>query len=798
MRNNVRSSPDDIDPLEIFAAIKRSLVKLLVLSLLVGLATYLVLSQMKPKFKSVAQLQFGGRAVVNPVGGSRQQSGRQGDVLQRVDKEAVASQVAVIKSRDLAIKLIKELKLLSNPEFNPKLAGGGLLGILGGRGSSGGVSVTDEVLLNYDRALKVFRGRDTRVISIQFSSSDAKLAARAANRLAELYLASRASQSVKQSFDAGAYLKPEIAKLKKQVQEAENRAETYRGTHNLFVAGSGAQRGTLNNAQLTDLTRALTRAQTQKAEAEARARTIRQLMRNGSADASPDVLRSPLIQQLKTQRVRVQRQLSELSATLLPAHPRMRQMRADLAGLNRQISAEIRKIADSLARGVNVAALRVKSIQASIDAMKSQVRDSSGNVAQLAELERGAKAKRQQLESLQARYQRALARQQTSAIPLEAELFSRARASTIPTLKKGPITALAMAGTFLLGLAFVITRELLAGSHSGGGSPNRGRRASDRHPQVHDKRQHPLDTGALIAEPYGLGVRTAASSSHGAARSEMAELSAGSIAIDRAAGAFAGSASGAGSGSGSGSGAEAPLKLQVEASQRFASYTDIGAVVRHIAGQRNAEGGLRSMIAAETSGGDAADVAIEVASHLAVGRARVILVDWSPTSKGLAPRLQLPARPGISELLRGDANFDDVIKCLPGSDVHFIAGGKNPAGSAAIFDADRLNLLLDALDEAYDHIIVHGSHKDASALFEAIQGRFDIGLGVLDGRRRVSVLDDAGRTFLGFEVSGLDIIRYHRQVGAAVTGKNVAGGQAQAGAKSAAGGAGGAMDQLRV
>ena len=306
MRNNARPSPDDIDPVEVFAAIKRNFLRLVILSLLVGLATYMALSQIKPVYKSVAQLQFGGRAVVNPAGGIRQATGQPADLLQRVDKEAVASQVAVIKSRDLALKLIKELKLDKNPEFNPRAGGGGILKSLGVAGRDNNISVTDRVLQNYDKGLKVFRGKDTRVISIQFSSRDAKLAAAVANRLAELYLASRAKQSVKRSFNAGTYLKAEIAKLQRQVQEAESAAETYRSTHNLFASGSGTQRGTLNNAQLTDLTRELTRAQTQKSEAEAKAKTIRQLMRRGSADASPEVLRSPLIQQLKAQRVRVE------------------------------------------------------------------------------------------------------------------------------------------------------------------------------------------------------------------------------------------------------------------------------------------------------------------------------------------------------------------------------------------------------------------------------------------------------------------------------------------------------------
>ncbi|MGL1530594.1 hypothetical protein ACSTIU_23615, partial [Vibrio parahaemolyticus] len=74
------------------------------------------------------------------------------------------------------------------------------------------------------------------------------------------------------------------------------------------------------------------------------------MVRGGSGEALPDVQNSPLIQNLVQQRVRAERQIAELSATLLPGHPRMQQLKADLAGLKKQIGAEVTKIVDGLSR----------------------------------------------------------------------------------------------------------------------------------------------------------------------------------------------------------------------------------------------------------------------------------------------------------------------------------------------------------------------------------------------------------------------------------------------------------------
>ncbi len=99
---------------------------------------------------------------------------------------------------------------------------------------------------------------------------------------------------------------------------------------------------------------------------------------------------------------------------------------------------------------------------------------------------------------------------------------------------------------------------------------------------------------------------------------------------------------------------------------------------------------------------------------------------------------------------------------MPSSNVHFIGCGSPLDDAAGDIDPDQLNLVLDALDEAYDHIIVVGRQDDARFLFEAIQGRFDAGILVADGKKRTTVLEDPAGTFLGFEVSEIDVIRFER------------------------------------
>ncbi|MEL6375398.1 MAG: Wzz/FepE/Etk N-terminal domain-containing protein, partial [Pseudomonadota bacterium] len=306
MRGHVHSSPDDIDITSLFSALKRNIVRLLVLSLLAGLLTFGILSAMAPKYKSTAKLLFGGESVTDPFRDPKLQPNAPDAITVKVDKEAVASQVSLIKSRDLAVKLIDKLKLKGRASFNTQLpsttALGGVLRMVGLSGPRPGETVEDVVLSNYYNALRVYQAKNTRVIIIEFSASDPQLAARAANTLADLYLMGRARQGVRQSAGASQWLGKQIANLTVEVRRADADVQAFRARYDLLAGtattANGRPAATLNDEQLTELNRELTKARALKSEADARARAIRELMLRGSADASPDVLRSPLIQRL--------------------------------------------------------------------------------------------------------------------------------------------------------------------------------------------------------------------------------------------------------------------------------------------------------------------------------------------------------------------------------------------------------------------------------------------------------------------------------------------------------------------
>ena len=454
------ASPDDIDITAIWRALRASLPKLLLAALALGIVAFAALSFVVPRYSAEAQIQVvpperEGTSAESASGGSPDA------VAARLDKEAINTHLRALMSPDLASQIIAEEGLANKPEFNSALQPPSLLGRIRSAldFSRGNQSEQDRVLQAYFDRLNVYSPKESRFIGIQFSSQDPKLAAEVANRIAETYRTSLATRTVAGTDEVQKALQPKMDKLMKEVSEAEAAVERFRGQANIFKGGPNDTG--LNQQQLGELTAELSKVQAARNEAEARAQSVRDMVSAGNTEALPDVQKSPLIQNLVQQRVRLERQLSELSATLLPGHPRMRQIRADLAGLQRQIKAEVGKIVEGIEKGASVAAMREAAVQKSIDDLKARVVGTGDNQVKLRQLEAVAKSKRAELGRLQARYEANRALADSRAVPTDAQIITTARPTGVPSFpKRIPYAALVAMAVLLFGIAIVATKAL--------------------------------------------------------------------------------------------------------------------------------------------------------------------------------------------------------------------------------------------------------------------------------------------------------------------------------------------------
>lgn len=202
--------------------------------------------------------------------------------------------------------------------------------------------------------------------------------------------------------------------------------------------------------------------------------------------------------------------------------------------------------------------------------------------------------------------------------------------------------------------------------------------------------------------------------------------------------------------------------LLPEAVRTTAVETTTTSLATRIKAQKPAQGGHRTLISGDSDAVNPTSEVLALVKTLSDDGGQVMLVDWCPSGKGMAAEVKIAPGIGLTELLVGDAGFEDVVRRLPGSRAHIIGCGAALDSVDIDVEPDQLNLVLDALDEAYDYIVVAGTYEDARFLFEAIQGRFDTGIIVGNGKTGVTGSDEPAGTFLGFEVTDIDVVRFER------------------------------------
>ena len=335
------------------------------------------------------------------------------------------------------------------------------------------IPAEDRVLETFEQRLSAFSPQKTRVLVIQFYSKDPVLAARAANEIASLYLQMQSSAKREIARRAAVSLAGQIADLKDKVTHAADEVERYRATSGLLA---GTNNMTITGQQLADLSSDLSHARTTQADSQAKAALIRDMLQEGRISEVPDVANNDLIRRIAEQLVTARAQLALESGSLLPGHPRIKELNSEIADLETQLRATAENIARALENDSKISAARVANLEAAIEQQKTVVAVANTDEVHLRELERAAQALRDQLDSSMTKYQEALARENSTSTPADARIIARATPPDEPSFpKKVPTLVFGTIAAFVLSLGAVIGSELFSDRAQAAGSLGRPR-----------------------------------------------------------------------------------------------------------------------------------------------------------------------------------------------------------------------------------------------------------------------------------------------------------------------------------
>jgi polysaccharide biosynthesis transport protein len=579
------------------------------------------------------------------------------------------TQAAVIRSRDIAGKVVDKLELLKDPRFNPEIARpqaslwditynavvgwlGGLLEFAGwpdagdrNDDSSAGYSPQQmriaqrEMMIDiFLSGLSVIPSQRALLVEIEYVSSSPEIAANAANAVAEIYILDQLADKGSVTQKASKWLAQRATELRQRLIDSEKRLEKFRRKSGIMEV----QGGSLFREQAAKLNIDLVTARTSRGEAAARYRQVQTLLKTGGIETAAAVLDSPLIQRLREQESTVLRKFGEMKTQVRAAHPRMTLVRNELKDVRSNIAAEVHRIVVNLGNELEIARVRERGFATELKRLESQIDTQNDSAVTLRTLQSEVHANKQLYETVISRFK------ETGVVgenlqQADAKTISPA---TVPGLPFYPQKSVMMAVAFFfataIGIALAIVLEIL----------DNGFRTLE---QLEDITGMPT-----------IGI--------------VPKLSR----QDRA---------------------KKPHQVVTEQPDSL-----IGESIRTIQTSLMLSGSHEQpnviLVTSSVPGEGKTSIALSMAGLSARTGNRSIAIDCDLRRASLHQTLEVSNDVGLSNYLSGQAEFEDIVQIDPASGLHYISAGARVAHPIDLLGSQRMYGLLQQLEATYDSVIL--------------------------------------------------------------------------------------------
>lgn len=384
------------------------------------------------------------------------------DLLDRL----ISGELATIESPTVLLEVIKSEKLSDDPELNRT----GLLGTLSGLFASrvgpadGAIDRREMQLLErFKKRVTVAHPDRTNLITVSYDSADAIKSARVTNAIVNVFLAQHLESRAGETPLATKWLDERTETLRKRWRDAEDEAEKFKTEHKLsYVSGEK-----LREQHVNRLNEQLVLAGTKTEEARAKVEQVRELLKSRDYGQLANVARSETMTRLRDRLAAASQREASLNSTLLPNHPQLLQVRAEVGSLRRDVDAEARRVLDGLEVEFRSAREREDLIRNNFDKTIGGIQDKGTDLVKLRDLERKAASDRAIYEAFLKRSNETL--EQSAGDFANFDLIQSAQVPIKPSFpSKQKALLLAAVGSLALGMGLAFVLEMNRGTFRSG------------------------------------------------------------------------------------------------------------------------------------------------------------------------------------------------------------------------------------------------------------------------------------------------------------------------------------------
>ncbi len=268
----------------------------------------------------------------------------------------MATQVDILTSDRVALRVIRDLKLLDNPNIREQW-----------QTDADGKGTIEQWLVDLlQKKLDVKPSRESNVIQIAYKAPDPRFAAALANAFANAYIATTLELRVDPAKQFSTFFTAQSKDAREALEKAQSKVSAFQQQKGIIATD---ERLDVENARLNELSSQVVQIQAISSESGSR-----QTQAQGNqSDRIQEVLNNPLIAGLKADLTRNEARLQELNAKLGENHPQVVEAKANIAELRTRIDAEIKRVTGGVTINNTINKQREAQVKRSLDEQRTKV-----------------------------------------------------------------------------------------------------------------------------------------------------------------------------------------------------------------------------------------------------------------------------------------------------------------------------------------------------------------------------------------------------------------------------------------
>ena len=307
---------------------------------------------------------------------------------------ALETQLSILRSDALALKVIEALHLDSNPRFlGYKVASTENSDNLGSTDLQPDSEQVARMLSSFRLGLSVQVVPRTRVIEIGYIHPDPQLASQIANTLVKTFVEENFRTKYESTSQTADWLSRELSDLQLKMQVSEEKLVRYEKEKGILGID---EKQNIVTAKLDELNKELTEAETDRMQKEANYN----LAQSGDPSAFAKLTADNLLEKLRGQQAELETEYAQLTSQFGSSYPQVIQLKNQLNQIRGSIADEQKNLLSKVRDEYLAAIQRENLLTAAFDVQKQEANKLSESGIEYTSLKRDAETNRQLYESL--------------------------------------------------------------------------------------------------------------------------------------------------------------------------------------------------------------------------------------------------------------------------------------------------------------------------------------------------------------------------------------------------------------